>query len=361
MKKAKLLGLASLLLSLGVVGCEKEEPEGPKYENDRSWHWLNDAEGNIDAATKEKHTYELDTEQTVEATCAIEGKKVEKCTVCGYEKITTQNKKNHSFEVDTARSTESTCSQAGTKIEVCKNCGFEKPTTLELKEHTYVEDTTKRKEPNCKEEGEMTEVCSFCTNPKVTVLPKTPHTFEDVTTISEYVANTTSAVTKGVCKDCGAVDICVDAMKWTAIDGKNKDGGPENTLKLNSNGNSTTYKFTLDKAFSGKIYIMGQVDYWYDGSNNNQNRSFTSRKSGDGFNLEVKVNDNLVDITNTKTYEEMGMEAGNTIGSTTYSTLALCELGDATLQAGENVINYKRIESYNLNITEIHFIGNFAD
>ena len=320
MKKTKFLGMAALCLSLGLVGCDSE-PE-VKYETDKNYHWQVDEAGNVIPDSKVKHEYDgINTEKSEDASCEAAGKKVETCKVCGYDKESSISKKNHNYVEDSSQSKPPSCSEAGKKVEVCSDCGHKQETPLE----------------------------------------KTAHNFGASSVIAEAVAETTSGVTKKVCADCGAVDIIVDATTYVANEGGFKSGGPEGTIKLDANGDNVTYSFSLDKAFSGSIYLMGQVDYWKDNQNNNESKTFKSRKSGEGYNIEIKVNDSLVNITNEKTYEQMGMDVGEKIGNVQYSTLALCEVGAASLNAGSNVINYKRIESFNLNITEIHFIGTFVD
>lgn len=217
-------------------------------------------------------------------------------------------------------------------------------------EHTWNEGTITT-QPTCDVEGVKLFACSGCEETKTESVPALGHTW------GAPVANPSDDTDYNVrsCSVCLKKDIYFNAMDYVVLEGtmKSDANAPANSLKLNSNGNYVEYRFSLDAAFTGKIYLYGAVDYWKDGSNNNDQRGFTSRKSGEGFNIEVKINDTLVTITNTKTYEAMGMTAGEN----SYGSLTMCELGAAALVAGPNTIRYSRIESYNLNITEIHFIG----
>ena len=98
MKKYRLLSLIFPLFSLCITGCQTETPEPinepnnetpsgeREYKSDRKYHWYElDAAGNVDLSTKAKHTYVEDTEKSVAATCNTVGKKVTKCSICGYE------------------------------------------------------------------------------------------------------------------------------------------------------------------------------------------------------------------------------------------------------------------------------------
>lgn len=191
--------------------------------------------------------------------------------------------------------------------------------------------------------------CSGCSETKTEPIPALGHTWGAAVA---HASETDSDYSVKVCSVCSKKDVAVNALDYTAITGTNKDT-TGTTLKLTSNNDFTEYSFNYDAALTGKIYLYGWVDYWKDGSNNNDQRGFFSRKSGEGFNLEVTVNSTVVTITNTKTYEQMGM----TEGVDGNGSFTLCELGAASLINGVNTVKYQRIESYNLNITEIHFIG----
>lgn len=233
--------------------------------------------------------------------------------------------------------------------------GSSKPATSvtpSSSKHTHVWNAgTVTTQPTCENEGIKTFTCNGCEETKTEAVPALGHTWG--TPVSHPSDDTNYNVR--TCSVCQKKDIYFSAMDYINLVGnlKNDSKAPANSLKLNGNGDYVEYRFSLDVAFTGKIYLYGAVDYWKDGSNNNDQRGFTSRKSGEGFNIEVKINDTLVTITNTKTYEAMGMTAGEN----GYGSLTMCELGAAALVADVNTITYTRTESYNLNITEIHFIG----
>lgn len=216
--------------------------------------------------------------------------------------------------------------------------------------HTHAWDAgTVTKAPTCDVEGEKAFACSGCTETKTEPVAALGHTWGAAVA---HASETDTDYSIKSCSVCNKKDVFLNALDYTAITGTNKDSSGV-TLKLSKNGDFTEYSFAYDAALSGKIYVYGWVDYWKDGSNNNDQRGFNSRKEGEGFNLEVTVNSTVVTITNTKTYEQMGMTAGEG----TNGSFTLCELGAASLINGVNTLKYQRTESYNLNITEIHFIG----
>ena len=148
------------LFAMSLTGCgtkDGEKGEG-KMEFNNTNHWTVAEDGTI--GEKAKHTFEEDKSKAKAATCSAEGEKVEKCTVCGYEKKTSISKLSHEFVEDTAASTASTCSVAGKKVEKCKNCTEKKETALPLAAHTLSGAGTAKTDDKGREYMEYT--CSTC-------------------------------------------------------------------------------------------------------------------------------------------------------------------------------------------------------
>ena len=206
-------------------------------------------------------------------------------------------------------------------------------------------------EPTCGSEGKDVEVClnSSASN-KETVLPKKAHTNWGTRSEKHEEEGKTGYWTNE-CQDCHTKAIILDATEYTKIDGENKDASGA-TLKLNKpNGSYVEYEFTMPQAVTNAtIAVYGWVDYWKDGNNNNDQRGFFN---GSDPNVGVNINGTDLVITNKKSYEEMGMTAGeNGNGSFT-----LCEMGTfASIDAGACKLTYTRLGSYNLNITEIYIM-----
>ena len=197
----------------------------------------------------------------------------------------------------------------------------------------------------CETPGKAYKKCKVCGYIKEVTIPALGHNFEQV-------ANTT-VTAEGMtewyqvkCSRNDATGIGFSALKYVASGttssnafGNKDDSGA--TLKMSKNGNYVDYKITLTNAMPNvRIWMHGWVDYWKDNNNNN---TFT-------------VNDENVTIDNRKTYECMGMVAGEDGNS----AFAFVPVGNTALKAGENTIRYERTGSYNLNIDAIYFINTAA-
>ncbi|MCQ2086765.1 MAG: hypothetical protein MJZ37_01630 [Bacilli bacterium] len=338
MKKTKVLSLTTLLLALGLAGCgEKEAPK-------------------VDPC--EKHSWG-EYEVTKEATCKEAGSKKRVCTVCAAEEVKDIAKKTtHTYAVTSE--TAATCQAAGSKVEKCSVCDDVKTTTLAKLDHQYVtatDSTHTAVTATCKVEGSHWEKCSKCNEWKKVEEGFAPHAFGAATVVHDKADGTASKLSKRTCSACQKVDFVVDALSYVesgstssnAFANKDTSGA---TLKMSKNGNFVTYTITVDKAYEGmEVALYGWVDYWKDGSNNNDQKGHIVNGSPT---FSVKVNDTDVAVTNDKSFEEMGMTAGE--GGN--GTFTLCPVGGtASLKAGVNTITYARVGSYNLNISEIHFIG----
>ena len=317
MKKTNILGLTALLLTVGMAGCAPKE-EFVYGADDRS-HWKeNEETGKIDSSTRAPHEF-----------------------------VDYQGDSKHNV-------TTSTCSERGQRFERCKDCGYIRTIELDFADHNYVEDTTKAVAATCGQPGSKVEVCSVCKDENTTVIEKTgAHVFGEASVIQEAVASRNSKTSKKTCTVCGqnGIDFFVDAMSYVSVSegATNKDTTGQ-TLKFASNNQYATYKFTVDKKYEGcKVALFGYIDNWKTGTNNNEKGFYVSGSAT----FSLKVNGNDVEITNQKSFEEMGMQQG----SGTNGSFTLCYLGGtADLVQGENTIVYTRLGSYNLNISEIHFI-----
>ncbi|MBP3732928.1 MAG: hypothetical protein J6I84_06760 [Bacilli bacterium] len=153
------------------------------------------------------------------------------------------------------------------------------------------------------------------------------------------------------CSVCHAKGLRV-ATSSATIEGTDKGGAPAGCIKLSSKGEYMEVKINIPEAKSGKVYLTGAMDYWHDGSNNNEGKSFSSVKdSANTCNFKLEVNGAEVDPSAnlTKTFGEMlPEEAGETVGSVTYSQIGDCEVGAVALVAGANTFKFTRIDSYNL-------------
>lgn len=236
--------------------------------------------------------------------------------------------------------------------------------------HSFVASTTKQsKQPTCTEEGVKYEVCSVCGYEKETKLAKIAHNFKGEGTHTDGEAEPWKSL-YSKCTMCQTECLAINAMTYTSLVNKsgnatNPKSGPDYTLKMNANGDVATYTFNVPATgFTGDLYLYGAVDYWKDGSTNNNARGLTSRKSGEGFNCSFTLNGAAVEITNTASYEESGLTDNDGSGRTPsdYSSMGFVKVGALTgVLAGENTLTYTREESYNLCIASICLVGTFTN
>ena len=219
----------------------------------------------------------------------------------------------------------------------------------------------------CETPGKAYKKCKVCDYIKEVTIPALGHNFEQVPNTTVTAEGMTEWY-QVKCSRNDATGIGFSALKYVASGttssnafGNKDDSGA--TLKMNKNGNYVDYKITLTAAMPNvRIWMHGWVDYWKDGSNNNDQRGFfigqsgSEASEGDSPNFTFTVNEANVTIDNRKTYEGMGMVAGENGNS----AFAFVPVGNTALKAGENTIRYERTGSYNLNIDAIYFINTAA-
>ena len=264
----------------------------------------------------------------------------------------------HEFEEDASRSVAATCSADGKKVEVCKVCGFEKETKINQLSHDWDEGRV-TKEGSCSVPGEKTFTCKLCGETKVEEI-KADHVWGAATPVAG--AADEADYNTFVCTVCGAKKIefaAKQASGKSVLTGSLKaDDTFPDYMKLTSNGNSVEYKFNSTIAGNAKIYQRGVMDYWFDGSTNNQTRNYYAGKNSTDGNFTLDVNGAAVDYSWSKevTYEQM--LPGEAQGS--YSALGDALIGDCTIVEGANTIKYTRTESYNMLIKDFVIIFNVA-
>ena len=170
------LGSYNLIISdLIFIGSEFEHVHAAatEWSSDENNHWHactapGCPTGKLDVAA---HTFEEVAAEGVAATCAAEGKKVEKCSVCGHKKETVLPKLAHTL---------------GEAYDVVPAA--------------------------CEADGSQKKKCSVCEEVVTEVLPKLPHTFGDA--VENYAAGEGYiASTAHNCSVCGK-----SALRWSAIE-----------------------------------------------------------------------------------------------------------------------------------------------
>jgi len=210
----------------------------------------------------------------------------------------------------------------------------------------------------CDTAGKAFKKCTVCGHIVEVAIPALGHEFAPIANTTVTEAGKTEWY-KVECARHDATGIGFSALKYTAISGSNKDTSNA-TLKLNTNGDYVDYVINVPSELAMAnctIWMHGWVDYFKDGSTNNDQRGFFSGKvDASNGNFKFTVNENVVTITNTKTYEEMGLKKGDGSNQNA-STFGFVEVGASAIKAGENTIRYERTESYNMNIDAIYFVA----
>ena len=163
------------------------------------------------------------------------------------------------------------------------------------------------------------------------------------------------------CAEDHAKAIKVRALDGTMAEGSsNKNGTREGYLKLNSNGNSISYKLDYTgAATTAKLYQVGFMDGW----SNNSERTYTAMQNGQtlgpsGANFGVKWNNTEVTISaETLATPFSTMLAGATIDAGTGNSKAgPCYIGDVNLVNGDNTFTFTRYASYNLAVSDFMLV-----
>ena len=272
---------------------------------------------------------------------------------------------NDATHVDKA----ATCKEEGVKYEKCSVCGYIKETKVAKLDHTWgewVNDATAK----CGEAGSRTRTCSICGETETETLGMIPHDWdlEHATTVEASNGGVEYTIAK--CKKCNADGYFVAAAKATLSSGASKKTAPEGCVKMSPDGATMTVSFNLDAAKTGTFFLRGAMDYWYEDSNNNQNKTYYSANNGHtdaatktgNFKLEVGpdadhlTNVELPDNTDLKFADMLPETVASTEGGHNWSVIGDCIVGQASLAAGLNMIKFTRVDSYNLAVHDFLFV-----
>lgn len=233
----------------------------------------------------------------------------------------------------------------------------QQPTTSSSKAPTWG-DWTVKTPATCAAEG-VEERTNTAGEKETRPIPKTNiHTWAADGDVE--ASNGGVAYKKVKCSVCQKQGIMI-AAKDATITGGTPKSAPDGCIKLNANGDYMEVKFYLPEAKTGIILQRGSMDYWYEDSNNNQNKTYYSENSGNtdaaagigNFKLEIGLEGALKEVSiadkTEVTFGDMLPEEGATeFGGHQWSAIGDCEVGAVTLSAGLNTIRYTRVDSYNL-------------
>ena len=193
MKQIKFLGVLAVALTLGLAACNGggKGNGDAQWESDKTNHWhMVDGQ----QTDKARHTFEESADESVAATCTVDGKKVEVCSVCGYKKETTVKASHKWGQWQTV--TAATCQAAGQEKRVCSVCQAEDTREIAKTDHTWGE-WIPVTEADCTNPGSRKHVCSVCQAEETEEVPALGHDWVDAEDQSAAIAPTcTEAGTK---------------------------------------------------------------------------------------------------------------------------------------------------------------------
>lgn len=309
--------------------CTHEVDENAPWQMDDSKHWHECKLCGAKVDSK-NHTWVDDPSVTeVPATCSAKGQKGQKCEVCGKTKLVETDTIDHDFgewEIDG----DAKCGEAGSRSRKCKNCDHVERETLGIIPHEW--------------------------------------DLEHATTVA--ASNGGVEYTTAKCLKCNATGYFVAAAKATLSEGASKKTAPEGCVKMSPDGATMTVAFDLPAAAQGVFWLRGAMDYWYEDSNNNQNKTYYSQNSGHtdastktgNFKLEVGTdpanlaNVELPDDTSLTFAQMLPETVGSNEGGHQWSIIGDCIVGAASLAAGLNTIKFTRVDSYNLAVHDFLFV-----
>ena len=171
------LGSYNLIINkLVFIGTEYEHTHAAatEWSSDADYHWhACTAMGcpTKKADTPVAHTFEdkLDDTRNKEATCSEKGAKVEKCSVCGYEKVTPIDEIPHTYPNEGAYTlkTAATCQAAGEEERECEVCHAKDTRAIAKLDHTFgdaVENYAAVTEGENQHVAATAHNCSVCNN-----------------------------------------------------------------------------------------------------------------------------------------------------------------------------------------------------
>ena len=322
--KGKFLTTMAIFFSLALTACGG----GGKWESNASKHWHNKNGQKVDEAA---HVFKEDKSQAVAATCAKEGKKVEICSVCGYKKESKVSKLDHTWNDGVASG-------------------------------------------KCGEAGSITYTCTACGDTNTETTGLIPHNWDLANAQTVPSSNGGVEYTTAECKTCHAKGYFIASTKAditysTTTDTELKTA-PEGCAKLPKNNDFMTVSFYLDAAKEGVFWLRGAMDYWYEESNNNQNKTYYSQNSGNTDvstktgNFKLEVGPDVDHLTNVELPDNTDLTFGDMLPETVasnegghqWSVIGDCIVGSASLAAGLNTIKFTRVDSYNLAVHDFLFV-----
>ena len=282
---------------------------------------------------------------------------------------------NHKWVSDTAKAAQdrdATCSQAGIAHEKCSVCGKERERNIPTLDHNYGSDpdnawADKAGETTCGAQAHQQRVCTVCNQPEERANGVVQHTWVES---NEALPAGDSGYRILECSACHAKALAIQTSDATLGGGASRKTAPEGCTKLSPDNGYMEKTLVLTAAKAGKFYLRGAMDYWYEESNNNQNRDYYSANSGHtdktngvaNFKLEVGADDQhftavpLPENKDMKFGDVLPRTVGSNEGNHQWSIIGDMPVGAFNLPVGTNLIRFTRIDSFNLAVKDFLFV-----
>ena len=318
-------------------------------------HWHDATCGHIAKSDLGSHQFESVVIQ--EPTCSTMGTRVDMCTICDFQQTVYIEKSDHNWQ--NYAGTEPTCAEPGFVKRFCVNCGISEEVELPPLGHDFI--NTNYIAPTCSSYGRATMTCTRCGYTYEEYIPTTDHVWRGNSIYHAPETEGCMGYYTDSCVYCGATKITLRTQE-AIVNGNLRDGIYSNYgyTKLASNGSSYEFKFDYPSNAYGRMYQHGFYDnwknstYWYYNYHNlNTGVDYGS------FNFSVDVNGQQVDmweaggIAYYDFFENGKGEYIQEFIDNGYSPVANCLIGDFSLVPGQNVINYTRLNSYNITIDSL--------
>lgn len=244
---------------------------------------------------------------------------------------------------------EATCETYGQQHRTCTVCGYEQYQSLSPYGHSWDNGVVTSSNSHT-ENGQRVYTCTVCGQQKTEIIPA-DHNWGEAT----YKASTregTVGYNERHCLDDNATQIEISAMDGIFNGSYNIVGN--NYVRVGSTGSNVSYTFNYEQQAVGKLYLRATTSSY--SSYRTRTVLNTGTTGSNGYNFEITVNDNLVDMS-----ELVGLTFGDVFENgvtdpnlnTSYSPVALCPIGKIELNPGENTIVYQRNGSYNMYMKDI--------
>ena len=309
--KKRLIGLVTLLMSLGVAGCfgnnttTPEEKEGYTATEKGHYKFENGKKGDL-----EPHTY---------------------VPYAGDDK--------HVPEV-------ATCDKAGKSFEICEVCKRINTISSKPLDHELIDNGSTA---TCESDGILSQKCANCNYKKTENVKALGHDWGTVTAVNAKVGKATCGRS-----NCGKTEYVIDVKTGgfeLASGSAWKNDPSSGEMKLSKDGYSFSFTFNLPKGFVGKMYQRGYMDSY---SANSSKKVYY--QTNNESNINVTINNQAVDMSDDYFKNLVFSDVYGEELDGSNSTVKDILIGEVNLGT-ENTITFKRVQTLNIIVSSFVFVG----